>query len=212
MLLITNLAVANGVACLWIMTFLQPGVVADGVDPSDERVARMSLQSPTAWLAFLGSLGLLLWNFSWLVRRRTDAVPSNWVVSESSGGPVRIAREAIETGLRVAGEMLPEITRLRVQVRLTAGKRVFVTGQFHCAEGQNHLAGSQRLRSALLERFAELVQLADGQQAELQLEFQGFLGKLDKNAPAPPEPEDPMTFRGPQYPIDDDPADTGGRP
>jgi len=217
MLLVTNLTVANVVAGIWIATFLQPSVLgaelATDVGGDVPRALVMPLQTPAAWLGFLGSVGLLLWNFSWLVRRRTGAVPSNWIVSETSAGPVRVAREAIETGLRLAGEALPEITRVRVQVQLPSSKRVVVTGQFHCAEGQNHLAASQRLRQALLDRFAELVKLADGAKAELQLEFQGFLGKLDKNAPEPPavaEPE-PEQFRGPQYPIDDDPNDAGTR-
>lgn len=217
MLLVANLTVANAVAALWIATFLQPGVLgaelrsealanAPAVNTMD-RALLVPLQTPTAWLAFLGSVGLLLWNFSWLVRRRTDELPNNWIVSETSAGPVRVAREAIEAGLRLAGEALPEITRVRVQVKLPSSKRVAVTGQFHCAEGQNHLAASQRLRQALLERFAELVRLGEGAKEELHLEFQGFLGKLDKNAPEPPaEPEpEPEQFRGPQYPIDDDP-------
>lgn len=215
MLLVTNLTVANVVAGLWIATFLQPGVL--GVDlgatssaiSGSNRAMIVPLQTPAAWLGFLGGVGLLLWNFSWLVRRRKGAVPSHWIVSETSAGPVRVAREAIETGLRLAGEALPEITRLRVQVQLPSNKRVAITGQFHCAEGQKHLAASQRLRQALLDRFAELVLLGDGAKAELELEFQGFLGKLDKNAPEPPEPEDPMNFRGPLYPIDDDPDDSG---
>jgi len=199
-LLVTNLAVANVVAGLWIAAFLQP-----------YPLLAMPMQATAAWLAFFGSVGLLLWNFSWLVRRRTDTVPSNWIVSETSAGPVRVAREAIEAGLRLVGEALPEITRLRVQVGLLSSKRIGVTGQFYCADGQNHLAASQRLRRAMLARFAELVRLGDGAKAELELEFQGFFGKLDKNAPEPPEPEDPMNFRGPQHPIDDDPSDAGGR-
>lgn len=217
MLLVTNLTVANVIGGLWIATFLQPSVLGTDLGPTSQAISGSNramivpLQTPAAWLGFLGSVGLLLWNFSWLVRRRTRTVPSNWVVSETSDGPVRVAREAIETGMRLAGEALPEITRLRVQVQLPTSKRVAITGQFHCAEGQNHLAGSQRLRHALLDRFSELVRLAEGAKAELELEFQGFLGKLDKNAPEPPEPEDPMNFRGPQYPIDDEPSDGGGR-
>lgn len=211
MLLVTNLATANVVAGVWIATFLQPSVLGSADQSGSERALVMPLQTPTAWLAFLGSVGLLMWNFSWLVRRRTGAVPSNWIVSETSDGPVRVAREAIEAGLRIAGEALPEVTRLRVQVGLSTGKRVEITGQFYCADGQKHLAASQRLRQALLVRFMELVHLADGAKAELELEFQGFFGKLDKNAPEPPEPEDPMTFRGPQYPIDDEADSTGGR-
>lgn len=217
MLLVANLTVANVVAGLWLATFLQPSVL--GVELADEygngvpRSLVIPLQTPAAWLGFLVSIGLLLWNFSWVVRRRGGPVPNNWILSETSAGPVRVAREAVEAGLRVAGESLSEITRVRVQVQLSSLKRVVVAGQFYCAEGQNHLAASQRLRQALLDRFAELVRLADGANAELQLEFHGFLGKLDKNAPEPPAAAEvePEQFRGPQYPIDDDPSDAGAR-
>lgn len=222
MLLLVNLTVANCVAGLWIATFLQPRVLGAEVAawrgipeavpelaPAEgaSRLLVMPLQTPAAWLALLASIALLLWNFSWLVRRRDRAVPTNWIVSETAAGPVRVAREAIETALRQAGEALPEITRLRVQVQLVAGKRVTITSQFHCADGQSHLAASQRLREQMLTRFSQLVQLTDGTRAELEIEFQGFVGKLDKNAPAPPAAdvsEEPEMFRGPQYPIDDE--------
>lgn len=214
MLLVGNLTVANAVAALWIATFLQPSVLGTdlGTQATElsgtNRAMVLPLQTPVAWLAFFGSVGLLLWNFSWLVRRRPGELPSNWIVSETAAGPVRVAREAIESGLRAAGEELPEITRLRVQVKLSSNKRVLITGQFYCADGQNHLAGSQRLRQAMLDRFAELVRLSEGTRAELELEFQGFFGKLGKNAPEPPAPEpepEGEPFRGPQYPIDDEP-------
>src|SRR5690606_15551581 len=115
MLLVSNLTVANVIAGLWIATFLQPSVLGSNLGAESEaltgsnRALVVPLQTPAAWLAFFGSVALLLWNFSWLVRRRAGEVPSNWVVSETSAGPVRIAREAIETGLRMAGEALPEV-------------------------------------------------------------------------------------------------------
>lgn len=206
LLLIVDLAVANGVAAIWVVTFLQPGALGDRAAASAEpgRAARVPLDTPAAWLSFLGAVALLLWNFSWLVRRREKVPPSNWILSETGSGPVRVAREAIETGLRLAGEALPEITRVRVQVDNRTPKRILVTGQFHCAEGQNHLHASQRLRQAMRDRFAELVRLGDGTRAEFEFEFQGFLGKLDKRAGEVPPAEDPQPFTGPQYPIDDE--------
>jgi hypothetical protein len=217
MLLVINLAVANAVSALWIATFLQPSVLGTNLGTQaaelsgSDRAMALPLQTPTAWLAFFGSIGLLLWNFSWLVRRRPSELPNNWIVSETAAGPVRVALEAIETGLRVAGESLTEITRLRVQVKLSTTKRILITGQFYCADGQNHLAGSQRLRQALLNRFGELVRLSESMRTDLELEFQGFFGKLAKNTPEPPLPtteEGPEPFRGPKYPIDDDPIDS----
>ncbi|MFK7740934.1 MAG: hypothetical protein AB8H80_11485 [Planctomycetota bacterium] len=232
LLLVVNLTAANCVAGLWIATFLQPRLLGIDLDRIEIDRARagavlgdslpgsgggggramlLSLDTGAAWLMFAIAILLLLWNFSWLVRRRGDdrAVNSNWIVSETSAGPVRVAREAIEAGLQKAGESLPEVTRMRVAVALPTPRRVTVKGQFYCADGQDHLQASQRLRQVLLARFGELVHLSDGMRAEFELEFQGFFGKLAKNAPepeapapVPAEPEEP--FRGPQYPIDDE--------
>ena len=217
MLLVINLTVANIAAAIWLATFLQPSILGRDLGAESAQIADsnramvLPLQTPIAWIAFLTSVGLLLWNFSWLVRRRQREVPSNWVVCDTPAGPLRIAREAIESGLRTAGEALPEITRLRVNVRLLSQKRISVTSQFYCADGQNHLAASQRLRQRLLDRFAKLVSLSDTSRTEFEIEFQGFFGKLGKNDISPPlddnEGDQSVPFRGPQYPIDDDPID-----
>jgi hypothetical protein len=138
------------------------------------------------------------------VRRREQEPPSHWVVSDTPSGPVRIAREALETGLQKAGEGLAEVTRVRVQVDPRQSKRIQVTGQFWCAEGTNNLAASQRLRAALTDRLHEMVRPLDGARFEFDLEFQGFAGKLGKKVDVPP-PE-PPPFTGPKYPIDDEAA------
>lgn len=217
LLLVVNLTVANAVAGVWIATFLQPRVLGVDLTPvpgmfGEQRVLVMPLGTLAAWLAFAGAIVLLLWNFSWLVRRGDGGQPANWVVSESRSGAVRVAREAIENGLQKAGEAQHDISRMRVQVTLPSPRRIAITGQFHCVEGADHLAASQRLRESLLARFGELVQLGDGVRAEFELEFQGFFGKAGKHAPEAPKPAPPATadeadaepFRGPQYPIDDD--------
>lgn len=209
LLLVANLTIANTVAALWIVSFVQPsllgvdfGVAAQAL--GNDRLLVLPLGTGAAWVAFAASIALLLWNFSWLVRRRPSGVRSNWIVSETAAGPVRIAREAIESALQKTGEALPGVTRVRVAVLLPAPRRVAVTGQFHCAEAQDHLQTSQRLRQALLQRFAELVRLGEGMRAEFELEFQGFLGKPVREASAPEQPADAEPFRGPQYPIEDD--------
>ena len=74
LLLLANVLVANVVAALWVVGFLQPHAL--GVDVGDAadgaRVLGVPLQSVTAWLALLAAVGLLLWNFAWLVRRRDE--------------------------------------------------------------------------------------------------------------------------------------------
>lgn len=213
LLLVTNLVVANVAAAFFVVMFAQPGVLVGGTaGPFAQvlgtgRIAVVPLGDPVAWLLLLLAVALLCWNFAWLVRRREQATPSNWVVSDTPSGPVRIAREALENGLQKAGEALPEVTRVRVQVDTRTHKRILVTGQFHCAEGTNNLAASQRLRAAMADRFAEMVRPVDGARIEFDLEFQGFAGKLGKKGVEMPPPE-PPPFTGPKYPIDDDSGGT----
>lgn len=208
LLLVTNLVVANVAAAVFVVVFLQPGILL-GVDAApfaavfgSSRIALLPLSTPLSWLALGVGVGLLVWNFAWLVRRREPAPVAHWVVSDTPSGPVRIAREALEAGLQKAGEGLAEVTRVRVQVDPRQGKRVQITGQFWCAEGTNNLAASQRLRAAMSDRLHEMVRPADGARFEMDLEFQGFAGKLGKKVDVPP-PE-PPPFTGPKYPIDDE--------
>lgn len=197
LLLVTNLVVANGVAAFYIMMYVQPEAV--GLD-----LERLGTTMGQRAVVLAAAIVLLLWNFAWLVRRREKAPPSNWVLSETPTGPVRVAREALENGLRQAGEALPEVSRLRVQLDTGTPKRIHVTGFFQCAEGTNNLAASQRLRQAMSDRFGEMVRPSDGARVEYDLEFQGFAGKLGKKAGDVPPPE-PPPFTGPKYPIDDEP-------
>ncbi len=209
LLLVTNLVVANAAAAVFVVIFVQPGILVGGdAGPFAQilgtgRLAIVPFSTPLAWLLLLLAVGVLGWNFAWLVRRREQTPPTNWVVSDTPSGPVRVAREALETGLRLAGEALPELTRVRVQVDTRAPKRILVTGQFQCAEGTNNLAASQRLRQAMADRFSEMVRPSDGARIEYDLEFQGFAGKLGKKGLDVPPPE-PPPFTGPKYPIDDD--------
>jgi hypothetical protein len=210
LLLVANLLVANAAAALWVVTFVQPGAIGSGPGLDQlgaGRVAILHLGTGWAWGAVLAAVLLLLANFAWLVRRRDRQVPPAWILSDTGAGPVRIAREALEAGLQKAGEALPEVTRLRVHVDHALPKRIVVRGQFHCAEHQNHLAASQRLRQALADRFASMVRLSEGARIEYELEFQGFLGRLSKKAGEIPPVEDTQPFTGPRYPIDDEGPD-----
>lgn len=214
LLLVANLVVASASAAAVVVAFLRPNLLGIDFGPAGAafgRVLVLPLDTGVVWGLFGGAVGLLVWNFAWLVRRNDQMPPGNWVVSDTPSGPVRVAREALETGLRTAGEALPEITRLRVQIDTSAQKRILVTGQFQCAEGTSNLAASQRLRQTMVDRFAEMARPTDGSRVEFDLEFQGFAGKLGKKAGEvpPPLPIDDH-FTGPKYPIDDD--GTGGHP
>lgn len=212
-----NLAVANLAAAAVVLAFVRPGLV--GLEPppaltgiaDSARILLLPLSTGLAWLVFFGALVLLLLNFAWLVRRPPRVPPRTWVTSETSGGAVRITRDALEAGLRAAGESLQEITRLRVQVEPQAHKRVLVTGQFQCAEGVDNLQASERLRQALTARFFAMARPEAGIRVDFELEFQGFAGRLARKGDgAPAFAPEPPPFTGPQYPIEEDEPE-GGR-
>ena len=93
LLLVTNLVVANGAAAVFVVLFVQPGSLglgavvpgnaAEGPEPRRTAAARHR-----AGLGAAGgvSIVVLLWNFAWLVRRREQAPPSNWVISDTPSG------------------------------------------------------------------------------------------------------------------------------
>ncbi len=212
LLLVANLAAANVAAAVSVVAFVQPGAVGLTAAPfaGVERMLVLPLQTGWAWLAFVAALALLLANFAWLVRGSRPAAVEPFVLSETPAGVVRIAREALEAALQKAGEALPEVTRLRVQVAPQGKHRIVVRGQFQCAEGTASLATSQRLRQAMHDRCLELVRLHEGGRVEFELEFQGFAGKLGKGHERAAPAEEPAPFTGPKYPIDDDTHLGGG--
>lgn len=206
MLLVANVAAANAMALVVVVGFLRPsafGVSAPFPMFGDQRLLVLFLDTGPAWAVFLAAAALLGWNGWWLLRGRRAGPAPQHITSEGVGGSVRVSRDALEAGLRAAGEALAEITRLRVAVEAGLGKRVLVTCQYQCAEGVSNLEAGQRLRAALQERFAAMVRLPDGMRADFALEFVGFAGKLPRKGSEAVAPEAPP-FTGPQYPIDDE--------
>jgi len=210
LLLAANILAANAAAFAWAVSFAFPRAL--GTSPGELPASGLflPLHTNTGWIVLLAALTLLGCNGAYLLRRRLGE-PPGYVLSEAPGGAVRVSRDALETGLRSAGEALPEITRLRVSVESDGAKKVRVRGQFQCPEGIGNLEASRLLRQALDQRFAEMVQLGDGTRVEMQFEFLGFAGKLTRKAtddPPEPEPDEP-SFSGPRYPIDDDDEERG---
>jgi hypothetical protein len=154
------------------------------------------------WAAFV----LLLWNALYWLYGRPPRAPLTHVASEGPGGPVRIAREAIESGLHRAGEAVPGVSRLRIGLVPGGLKRVRIRAVFQAPDGVDLARVTRELREAIERRFAALVRLGDGWRADLEIEFAGFAGKLIRKAGAPAEPdaEAEPPFTGPKYPIDDD--------
>lgn len=211
-----NLVAANVAAVAWALSFAFPGILGTPPPDGEGAVLILPLRTSTALGVLVFAVLLLVCNATYLLRRR-PAPLLRFVLSAAPGGAVRVSRDALETGMRQAGEALPEITRLRIAVESGGQKKVVIRGQFQCPEGISNLEASRLLRRALGERFAEMVQLTDGNKVEMEIEFLGFAGKLTRKAsetvdPEPePEPE-PPPFTGPKYPIDDEGGEDRGTP
>ncbi len=148
---------------------------------------------------------LLVLDVLYVLYGRVPREPLRHVMSEGSGGSVMVAREAIESGLKAAGEALATVSRVRVALRHAGLRRLVVHVQFHATEGAAIQAASAALRGALHRQFEALVQLADGARVEFELEFLGFAGRPPKRGTAREEESPPeQPFTGPRYPIEED--------
>lgn len=207
LLLLTNVAVAVGTACFALIVFLAPDWMSTP-GSGEAGVFRVDVRgSDSAWIVALLAAGLLVADFLWIVYGGPSGVPTTHVLSETADGPVRVARDALESGLRAAGEALDEVSRLRVAIDTAGplGKRVILRSWFHAPDGVPIEVASQRLRAALRRRFGELVKLPDGGRLDVEIEFAGFQGRLARKPEEPAAPPAPVAdepFTGPQYPID----------
>lgn len=205
-LLLVNLLAAVAAAVFVVGLFLAP----DRFGTYDDAAGTVSLRTRDNRVLELGALAaaaLLLVDLWFVIYGRRPRSPLRHVVSEAPGGPVNVSRDALEAGLRAAGESLDEITRLRVGLEAGALKRITVRAHFMCPESVPLQEASRLLRQALAERFRELVRLPEGSKVDFEIEFVGFAGKLNRKAAAEapePPPPDSSPFTGPQYPIDDE--------
>lgn len=197
-LLWTNTLLVTAAAGAYLLAAVRPELLPQWLQPVGQPAGG------TAWAVYCGSVLLILANGWALVRRRRPEA-LRFVFSEAPGGRVKVAREALETGLRQAGEALEEVTRLRIGIGHGGLKRIRVTGLFQCPEGVNNLAAGQRLRQALTQRFHDMVRPSEGVRVDFDIEFLGFAGRMPKKPEPEPAPEEvPEPFTGPRYPIDDD--------
>lgn len=205
LLLVANVAAAIAACLVALLVWAAPEAMssADGRQPGVLRIdVRAGGHGMVAFCAALLLIGDVLW-LAWGLAPRS---PQSSVVSMTGAGPVRIAREALEAGLRAAGEALPDVSRLRVQVTARSrARRVDVLAVFQAREGAGLDRVSTELRRVVQERFAQLVTLPGGSRLHVELEFGGFLGRAAKQAePVPQKDEEPTPFTGPRYPIDED--------
>jgi hypothetical protein len=216
LLLVANVVVAVAAALAWLLLYLAPETFS--VPAHAERgVFRVAVREETvADVLALLALGLLLGDFLWLLYGSTPKSPPQHILSEAPGGPVKISRDALEAGLRTAGEDLEEISRLRVAVQpVGKQRRIGLRAQFQAPDGVSIQAASEKLRRTLRTRFADLVHVSEGTRLDIDVEFLGFSGRPAKKPPAePPAPTpapEPESFTGPRYPIDDDEDPYGSR-
>lgn len=198
-----DVVAALAASSLFVVGYVAPEVL--GV--KDARGLLLLTERSEAKLTFACALGVLVLNLLYLLYGRRLASPLRFVTSEVQGGPVRVAREAIEAGLRNAGETLTEVARLRVGLEHGGIKRILAKVQFQAPEGTSVHEATRALRHALDQRFSDMVHLGEGARIDWEIEFVGFvpLGKATKK-PAPLIPLDRAEepFTGPRYPIDDD--------
>ncbi len=166
---------------------------------------------PLLSAGFLGLLGagLLGLNLLRILYFRAGGSPGDEdpLLSHTRDGVVQVARDAIEAGLKSAGEALSEVSRLRVKVKTPAKRKVLIRAHYLAPEGTEIFDLSAKLRKTLLEAFERMVHLDREGRLEIDLIFEGFYGKQKaKSAPTqerkPPETLKPDPFTGPRYPID----------
>jgi len=128
------------------------------------------------------------------------------LLSHTDEGVVQVSREAIEAGLRTAGEALEEVTRLRVKISTPHKRKVIVRALYLAPEGVQILDLSTRLRRVLAERFHHMVRMDRESKLEIEILFEGFYGKPLPQAATPPEEPEPQApvppFTGPRYPVE----------
>ncbi len=215
LLLWANLLAAQIAAVTCVLAFINPGFL--WLPMNAPRLLLIHLNSREAKITFAVAAVLLVLNLWALLKGRGSDRTPRQVTSVTATGEMAVSREALESGLRSAGEAIPEITRLRVHLAPNRPRRVVIQAQFQCPDEISNLHAAGLLRDRLRQRFDEMVQLPDGVRAEFAIEFLGFGGKLQRKIPAK-GPEDgvdaasaevsPPPFTGPQYPIDDESADS----
>ncbi len=211
-LLAANLAAAVGASVFVLLVHIAPGPMSVPVH-AEPGLFRWAVRGEDAGLLLpLLAAALLLADFLWVVYGSPGGAPVSHVTSETAAGPVRVSRDALEAGLRAAGEAIADVTRLRVAIEVAGplGKRVVGRAQFFAPDGSSIPDVSQRLRRALQRRFEDMVRLPDGHRLEWEVEFGGFQGKRARRPDEVPGESDEgsegdVPFTGPRYPIDDEP-------
>lgn len=205
-LLVLNLAVAI-LASLWVLLVWAAPEALSSAGPKEAGTLRLVVRGDggIGLIAFFAGI-LVIFDVVWLAITLAPKATAGSVVSDTETGRILVSKDAIENGLRLAGEAVAEVSRLRVMVEAPRGRarRVSVRAQFQAREGAKLERVSGDLREALRRRFAELVSMPSSGRLELDLEFGGFSGRSPRPAESTETPaeEAPAPFTGPKYPIE----------
>lgn len=213
-LLAANVLAALAAAVFVVLAHVAPGPMSVPAH-AEPGVFRLAVRGDEAGLLLpICAVALLLADFLWVVYGSPGVSPVTHVTSETAAGPVRVSRDALEAGLRSAGEAVADVSRVRVGIEVAGplGKRVVGRAQFFAPDGVSIPDVSQRLRRTLQKRFEEMVRLPDGHRLEWDVEFGGFQGKRSRRPGEDPvesddEADPELPFTGPRYPIDEDARD-----
>ncbi|MEZ5989662.1 MAG: hypothetical protein R3F30_11155 [Planctomycetota bacterium] len=130
------------------------------------------------------------------------------IMSEGEDGPVQVAREALVHGLRLAGERVDGVQKLRIRLATQGRRKVQIRAGFQVPEGVAVQDVGRALREVLRRRFGELVRLDKESRLEVELLFEGFAGRTrQKIQPLGPRDDEGEAaevphFTGPRYPVD----------
>ena len=206
-LLAVDVLAALAACVVVVVVYVAPRALGD-YDADARTLALAFGGNPVVELVFAAALPLLAVNALYFLYGRSPARPLAFVPSEAPGGVVKISREALESGLRRAGERPDLGGRLRVAGEHGGLKRIVIRAHFQAPEGASIQEASRELRTALTSRLAEMVRATEGMRADLDIEFIGFSGKLAKGREPSLEAEAPP-FTGPRYPLPDDAVTRG---
>ena len=192
-------------AVLLVVFYLVPSMLGTWDDSGTQVLVRVR-ESAVFDIMFFYCLGLLLVNGLWWGYGRRPEALVRHVASETASGRVMVSREAIESGLRAAGEAVERVTRVKVSVSRGPTKSLVIRAQFQAPEGVAIPVLSSALRERLDARFRELVVLPESDQATFEIEFVGFAGKSipEEDGGDALAEDGTFVFTGPRYPIGDE--------
>jgi hypothetical protein len=174
------------------------------VSSGDHWVNWRDAPPPVKVFVMLFSVSILALNALWFGLFFRDLVRgegSQYLLSRSDEGSARISLRALQASLLRRAREMEEVIGARLAVRRPESKRLRVEVYYTTTEDRNAIKVSEALRSAVKERFEELVHPEEGFTVDFDLKIEGFVpGSAGVEPPSEEKEEEPFT--GPRYPID----------